>query len=68
MNLAEEQSYQVLIDGAAIRARARDLLTPTCGLEGSVRKATGSPGRNADIFKAVEDSGSSGRKAVLEII
>lgn len=55
LKLVEEQSHQALIRGISPRA-------PICGLGGSVRKATGIPGRNTDIFKAVEDTGTSGGK------
>lgn len=48
LNLLEDQNHQALIQGSPPR-------TPACGLEGHVRKATGLPGGNADIFKAVED-------------
>ena len=62
MNLVEEQSHRALTRGTAPRARCRDLLIPLCGLHGSVRKASRITGRTADIFKIVEDTGTSGEK------
>lgn len=68
MNPVEEQSHQVLRDGAALRARARDLLIPICGLEGSVREATGVPGRNADIIKALKQWKTPGHQEEKEVL
>lgn len=48
LNLLEDQSHRALIQGAPPS-------TPAWGLEGGGRKATGTPGGNADTFKAVKD-------------